>query len=135
MEAIPWRTSYETGVAMLDEQHKQLIGIINRLYSVIRNKEGAGDLQAVFEELAAYATTHLEVEENLLSEHNYPDLENHRQRHGEYIARVGELRQGLESADEKLVVEVYAYLRQWWLHHIVVEDKAYGPHLNGQGVK
>lgn len=135
MESIPWRASYETGVTMLDEQHKQLIGIINRLYSVIRNKQDTDNLQGVFEDLAAYATTHLEVEEGLLSEYKYPDLDNHRKRHEEYKARIDELRQDIESADEKIVVEVYTYLRQWWLHHIVVEDKAYGPHLNGLGVK
>lgn len=135
MEAIPWRASYETGVAMLDEQHKALISIINRLYKVIRNKQGVDDLQVVFDDLTAYATTHLEVEENLLAEHNYPDLEKHRQRHKEYIARVEELSQGMKSADDKLVVEVYSYLRQWWLNHIVVDDKAYGPYLNEQGVE
>ena len=134
MEAIPWRDSYETGVSQLDEQHKQLIAIINKLYGVIRRKEGNEALHAVFDDLAAYAATHLEDEEKLLEGYAYPDLDEHRRQHAEYVAQVDELRQRLETADQQLVIEIYSYLRQWWLNHIVVEDKAYGPFLNEKGI-
>lgn len=135
MEGIPWRSSYETGVAVMDEQHRQLIAIINRLYRVIRDKQGVDELQALFDEMTAYATNHLDEEERLLAEYRYPHLENHRNQHKEYIARVDQLRDTLGSADEQLAIEVYTYLRQWWLQHIMVEDKAYGPHLNQHGVQ
>lgn len=129
MALFKWRESYETGVSAMDEQHKKLIEIINKLYLALRDKESQTIIQDVLEEMNTYAEQHFRQEEVLLKESNYPEYENHVASHQSYRDKLKTLI-GDSKKEETQVQEVYTFLRHWWMDHIVGEDKKYGEFLD-----
>ncbi|KGK41951.1 hypothetical protein LH51_10850 [Nitrincola sp. A-D6] len=65
IDIFPWNQNFDTGIAELDDQHQQLVGILNRLAAqfMARADIDALALEAVFDELSAYSIYHFEAEE------------------------------------------------------------------------
>lgn len=135
MEIIKWRDTFETGIEQMDEQHRRLIHLINQLYDILKTKAGYDAIDAILQEMADYAEHHLRDEEQLLAEHGYPGLEQHRQVHQSYFSRMDELLEAMNRDRQTATQQVYVFLRQWWINHIVEEDKRYGEYLRGKGVR
>ncbi|BHH83977.1 bacteriohemerythrin [Desulforhopalus sp. 52FAK] len=126
MDIFKWRESYDTGVSVLDEQHKKLIELINKLYRVMRDRESEAVIKDVLEEMSKYAEYHFAEEEKLLKDNNYPGYENHIALHQSYREKVKSLMDGAGMEEDKQMKATYIFLRQWWMEHIVGEDKKYG---------
>ena len=120
---------YSVGIRKMDEQHKQLVGLINALH----NQRDAKDRQfidKVFATLVQYTANHFGDEEKILKKIGFPEFALHHKQHEAFIRNVTDLKgqfdaEGGKSALEKLT----KFLGEWLTHHILVEDKAYGKYL------
>lgn len=135
MDIIKWRESYETGVGPMDTQHKKLIDLINILYRAIRNKESSDSISEVLEEMNSYAEIHLQEEESLLKEAGFPELAAHIASHQTYRERVKTLIAESRTGNEEVLKQTYKFLREWWMGHIVVDDKEYGEFFASKGLE
>lgn len=135
MDIIKWRSSYETSIPSMDEQHRKLIDLINTMYRVMRKDEGPEQIDTVLKEMSEYASGHLRDEEALLQENGYTDFDSHLALHKEYLTKMEELREEWDKDKTSGAQNIYTFLRQWWLGHIVEEDQKYGPFLTEKGVK
>ena len=135
MDIIKWRATYETGVPSMDEQHRQLIDLINSLYRVLRKEESVETIGPILDDMAAYADKHLREEEALLQKHDFPGYDEHLLLHNNYQEELAALTRDWEQQDELTAKKIYAFLRQWWLEHIVENDQKYGNFLTEKGVK
>lgn len=126
MDIIKWRASYETGVEQMDAQHKQLIDLINTMYRVMRNMEDADAVDGVINAMLNYAERHFRDEEIFLRTSYYPHLDQHASLHQEYRLQMEKFMEEYEKNPREVTKEIYAFLRKWWLEHIVREDKLYG---------
>lgn len=126
MDIFKWRESYETGVSVMDEQHQKLIELINKLYRVMRDRESEASVKDVLEEMNTYAEQHFAEEEKLLKENNYPGYDKHIALHQSYREKLKELMGESTFEGKEQMKETYTFLRQWWMEHIVGEDKKYG---------
>lgn len=134
MDIIKWRETYETGIEQMDSQHKQLIQLVNQLYGIIRDKKGFEAVDTILGQMEQYATNHLHDEEKLLEEHAYPGLAAQQQSHQSYFATMEQLL-GARAGDRQAAAQaIYIFLRQWWLNHIVQEDRDYGEYLRKKGL-
>jgi hemerythrin len=132
MPVITWKAVYETGIVALDNEHRQLIAQVNRLYEALRDKrsdEVLGDILAVLE---LYTVDHFSHEEKLMAAYNFPELEEHRRHHGELIEAVAELKNGATDDTGSLAAALLKLLRHWVLDHIVEVDKKYGAYLESR---
>jgi len=134
MDITKWRTSYETGISSMDEQHHKLISLINTMYRVLRQKEDHGSVERVLIEMSDYAKIHLSEEEALLQEKGFAGYEEHLLLHNNYLKKTEELTEEWGEKDESAANKIYSFLRQWWLEHIVEEDQKYGAFLKEKGV-
>ena len=68
MEAFQWNPCFVTGLQDVDDQHHKLVDVINRFGDLVMQQEQveAQALEAVFAELAQYATYHFVEEEALM---------------------------------------------------------------------
>ena len=61
-----------------------------------------------------------------MERHNYPELENHKQIHKDFIEQYKNFEQEmLKGASPHLSVKVQNFLGNWWINHISTEDKKY----------
>lgn len=135
MDIIKWRESYETGIRSMDTQHQKLIELINELYKELRKEESNESIEEVLIKMTTYAEKHLKVEEGILETNGYPDFANHIAIHQSYRNQLTTLMAESKKEHEAAVKNTYAFLRQWWMGHIVAEDKKYGEFLKSKGVE
>ena len=120
---IAWTSDLNTGIDVIDNQHKRIVDYINQLGDAIqqRNKLTVG---RVLEELVDYTVSHFAFEENLQEEAGYELAKPHKGVHDMFIKRVAKY-QERHSAEEDIARELHAMLSTWLIHHIKRDDMAY----------
>ena len=126
---IHWDSSYSIGVKVIDEQHKKLIDIINKLYSGFLNAEANKILGDILQEVYDYTKFHFDFEENLLTKNQYPKLKEHIEEHEKFVGKTKEFLEIQRKGSKVLTYEVMNFLRKWLLEHIAEEDKKYVSYL------
>jgi hemerythrin-like metal-binding protein len=134
MNFIEWRDDLNTNIAHIDNQHKKLVGIINKLHDAMNQGTGGQVLESVFVELENYAKVHFNDEENLLAAYKYPELDGQKTQHLEFIEKIGKLRKDFDRGRMLVSIDVLNFLRDWLLKHIKFLDMKYVPYLVSKGV-
>ena len=119
---IIWdQQKFSVGSKRLDEQHKELVSIINEMIDCIENEDNAA-LTRHFINFASKVQTHFTTEEEILASIKFPALPEHIAKHRYYDERISEfILKGIICCNNRLV----QLLNQWWTDHILKEDMAY----------
>ncbi|MDP7287788.1 MAG: bacteriohemerythrin [Phycisphaerae bacterium] len=135
MEQIVWTEEFSVGVEKLDEQHKILIGMINKL---IRDPQAATRSETVSDvlgEMTNYALEHFAFEENLMAEHGYPQSKGHVKEHRAFQETTSKFCTAT-AVDVLGVPEMLLeHLSEWLVHHILEIDMAYRPFFQERSVQ
>lgn len=134
MRELKWNDSYSVGVKQFDDQHKMVIGVLNRVFKLFTINTQQDELKQVLSELATYARDHFKSEEQLLEKFKFHGLETHNAEHRLYERKIDELQVRFDAADEKVKTELLEFLADWWMGHIQGCDKDYTRFLNNCGV-
>ena len=135
MATIIWNNTLSVGVRQIDEQHQQLIQLINDLNSAMKSGKGKDVLAQTLKGLADYTVNHFKVEEDYFDRFSYPDRFIHKRAHSEFVAKVDGFKASLENGQLALSVQVMTFLSQWLLQHIQGADKKYSTFFAAQGLK
>ena len=84
--------------------------------------------------MTQYAIDHLQTEENLMLEHDYPDYENHIKEHKEFRKKTISFSLENMSNRGKVFDDIIEYLQHWWVNHILNTDKEYSTFFLQKGV-
>ena len=122
---ITWNEFYELGIDKIDEQHKKLVGIINKLYDAFMEGKAQDVIDETLAEMEAYADYHFKTEEQLFSGHNYPDSEVHIGLHAKFFERANFYKEEYNAGKENVHYQLLDYLKDWLLNHIQGEDVKY----------
>jgi hemerythrin len=128
MPFIQWNSDFSVGAAVLDNDHKKLIDILNGIYDAWQSENpSAVELGRLFDELVDYTDGHFSREEGKLAARDYPDLAAHHAEH----ERLRELVLAFRSRHlagqqaDKLTEEMAKFLKSWLIEHILGEDLKY----------
>lgn len=67
MQSFIWNSNFETGVGIIDEQHKELVNIINDYSNLLANNSATLlDIDNTLEKLVDYTKFHFQEEEALM---------------------------------------------------------------------
>lgn len=131
MQRIQWKDEYSVGVPSLDEQHKGLITLINRL-----TEEGnrSSIITDTLDQLDRYAREHFVAEEDLLRACGDQGLAEHQKQHRafeEWLDAIKQIYRFSTTADP-FADTVNTFLRNWLTNHILKTDMAYKPLVTGR---
>lgn len=127
---------FSVGIQELDEQHKQLIELINRLFdSMTTGQDKERTTKEIMNQLIQYTIIHFSVEESLFRIFDYPEYMEHCLHHQELRKQAQEINQKIQSGERVVTPELLFFLEKWITNHIKVEDKKYAPFLLKEGVK
>ena len=129
MEKWQWNSRLETGIDLIDEQHRELFVRIDQLELAIYNGSVSKELKGILEYLNSYILEHLEAEEQLLRDCNYPDFDRHIEQHEEFRKLIAEMSASYKEkgGDNYFAIDVDKQLRKWWENHILKMDLAFVP--------
>lgn len=121
-----WQASYSVGNALLDEQHKCLLGLCRQsmLCMADDSRQGTAAFHDILNDLASYVDRHFRTEEALLRSCGYPKIDEHSEQHVEYqVALTDFLLSATQGEIDK--AGLHHYLSHWWTNHILGADQAY----------
>ncbi len=126
MMACSWTEDLVTGDAMMDRDHRYMVGLIGKLHDAAESGKGRTIIALVFEELISYTASHFGREEKLMREIRYPDFARHKVEHDELVAEVAALKRDFDCGKLELSSEIFLGLADWLLRHIEASDKRLG---------
>lgn len=128
METFHWDKTFETGLKTVDDQHHDLVTLINHFSTSIKeNAEPASEeLERIYQELAGYAQYHFAEEQSLMKQVGMDPrhLKAHLQQHAAFLADVTRNRQ---EAGERFAAgarPLLNFLIHWLAYHILGMDQA-----------
>ncbi|QJB57102.1 bacteriohemerythrin [Pseudodesulfovibrio sp. zrk46] len=134
-DLVSWTNKLAMGIDSIDNQHKTLVKLINELNRAMRNKESASVIQRIVAGLKDYVVTHFAYEEKLFALHRYPETEEHKAIHTQFVEKVGDFELALQSGKAVVSIEVMNFLKDWLVEHIMGTDKQYVAFFKKRGVK
>ena len=123
MEIIQWRPTLETGIDVIDQQHKRIVDYINAL-RIAQVKGDRGAVAKTIDDVIDYTQSHFGFEEALMEDAGYPLLNAHKRVHELFIRRVAVLHQRFKSGED-IAQELHNVLARWLITHIQTEDRHY----------
>ncbi|TWI68582.1 hemerythrin-like metal-binding protein [Desulfobotulus alkaliphilus] len=128
-ELMPWRSRLATSIKTIDDQHRELVRLINLLHKAMRLQKGAAELGGILKQLADYTVTHFAYEEELFARYGYPESRSHSKVHRDLVARVVGIQKDFESGKATVTMDLMDFLKDWLNTHILKTDMAYVPFL------
>lgn len=121
--AIVWTSDLNTGIDVVDNQHKEIVKFINQLEDAITqsNPQAVGK---VLGELVNYTLSHFAFEESLQAEAGYKFAKPHKAIHDVFAKRVTQY-QEKHILGEDIAEDLHCMLCTWLVHHIKRDDMAY----------
>ena len=127
-DIVPWNTSFETSIAIIDEQHHQLVTLINTLAHEYVHGAELGEVKRILDALIDYAAYHFKAEEALWAKvlANDNSFKKHLKTHKGFVDKVRAMQAKLKK-DDKLntIDDLLSFLTGWLAHHILYEDKLF----------
>jgi hemerythrin len=128
-----WDQTLFTGNEAIDRQHQELF---RRLESLVEAAQGSDCSKKVSDAMAFlenYIFRHFTAEEKLQIASHYPDYEEHRKQHREFLDSVAELQMEFrsEGSNQILLLKSIAFLGNWITNHVLQSDKALAAFLQG----
>jgi hemerythrin len=134
-EFVEWSDALSVGVTEIDDQHKELIKMLNKLNTAIHGGWGKETRREVINQLVEYTRVHFTTEESVMSIAGYPDVEAHKKKHHDLILKVKDYVSKYEKNPDASSYDLLFFLKQWLTEHIIKSDKALGDYLLANGPK
>ncbi|MDD2928983.1 MAG: bacteriohemerythrin [Sideroxydans sp.] len=123
MAYLHWSNDLDTGIEVIDKQHRRIVDLINELNSANESGDTAV-INHVLGELVDYTLSHFSFEEELQEKANYPFSKAHKRVHEIFTKRVGEFQQRA-AGGENVAPELLSMLKIWLVNHIKGDDADY----------
>ena len=126
---------YLIGVKILDQQHRELMDMVNHLEALGLNKSLRKNAVTQFiNALVEYARTHFTTEEEFMRLSKYPNYVAHQNSHKQFITKISQFKSKPIRDFRKHHDSLLAFLKTWIDEHIHQSDKDLGPFLNSRDI-
>lgn len=123
-ECFQWSAAYDLEVGAMNDEHKQLVAIMNRLIKESEAKASRHVLGRHLRDLLAYTAMHFEHEEAYMESIRYPKLNTHRGVHRQLLQQLEAHARDFEAGDGRMSEAFFDFLKRWLIAHI--------KHIDGQ---
>lgn len=122
MPFVMWDKSFLLGVEQLDQHHKHLVGLLNKIYDDYTTEVPSTTVGKALNELTDYAAYHFTAEELWMENQSYFKLDEHKEEHDRFSKRVSELQKDYHTGKLNLSLEILFFLKNWLTDHILNTD-------------
>ena len=123
MPIFLWKKSYEIGYPKIDQQHRQLVNLINELADAMKFKEGHSIVDVILDSLIEYVQSHFTSEEKVMREISFPHYNEHRREHLQLTKKVLEFKKSYKNEGKINLGEFLDFLCDWLRAHLAGSDK------------
>ncbi len=130
-----WKDEYSVKVAEIDEQHKHLFEIINKLFAMVSSTQSKKAINDLISEIVSYKVAHFATEEKYFHQFNFEGTKEHEIAHQRFDAKVKELVATHKDDTTALAFELVDFLEDWLVGHLMSLDQQYVKCFKEHGLK
>lgn len=123
MLLIEWRKEFETGIAEVDHEHQELVGLINDLHAKIGVGTDKDSISAFLGEVFAKISAHFALEETVMRKHKYDEYIAHKEEHEKLL---DDLRDIMDAYDAEAATDygdaLSGVVKDWFANHFKTKD-------------
>ncbi len=133
-DLIRWDASIQMDIRSVDQQHRRLVDLINKLNRAMKSRKSRKVLADVFTELIDYTKQHFGDEETLMRQHGYEGLGDQEVQHKHFVAKMKDLHPQVKGGNAMITMDLMEFLKDWLVKHIKGTDKKYQAFFKSKGV-
>ena len=134
MEKIRWDKSFSVNVLRFDEEHKNIILLINKLNAAIQSNDEREKVSDALNEMTSFAGIHFKAEEDYMKRFGYPEYQLHKEEHRDFIKTTVDFCKSVMKGNYNIAFDLLEYLNHWLANHIQGTDKKYTECFNKNGL-
>lgn len=128
-----WSQDYSVNIKTIDNQHQELVNILNRLFVAVSKREGDKAIAGILDALMSYTQTHFALEERLMRQAKYKDIQAHMEEHKKLLDELDLLCKKHLVEEKPIYFEMLSFLKTWLKEHIQGVDTKYSSALQQAG--
>lgn len=122
---VQWTKKLETGIQMVDDQHKSLCSLINGLHSAMLNRDSNAAMLKLIRSLKEYTVLHFNTEEQYFEHSAYPHIKEHKVLHRKFEGKIQDFENAFNSGTATVSMDLLNFLKDWLINHIEGTDHGY----------
>ena len=132
MAFIDWSVALSIGFEEVDDDHKKLVGMVNKIHDTVGQDPDKDAVADLLEELINYTSWHFRHEERLMQNYGDPEMFNHKKEHQDLEKQATELYEKFLGGDDGVPAMLLPFLKDWLTKHILETDMKMGQFLAKQ---
>lgn len=131
---IEWRDEFAIGIPSVDFEHRQMIGMINKLHESLAGTPAQDTVSRFLGEIHSLISAHFALEEKEMLEIGYDGFEDHKDDHERLLDEILDLLDEVDNGDAGAVPESLGQrLNIWFTEHFKTRDAKLHRFLDDRG--
>ncbi len=122
MTLIEWREGFNTGIAGVDQEHRELVEMINAVFSLLEGEPERENIADCLGDIYGKVSAHFALEEQLMEKYEYGEYDSHRKDHEKLLEEIGEISERFEETESFDEAGLRLALNEWFLTHFQTHD-------------
>ncbi len=119
---IEWKDHYALGIAEVDFEHREMISLINTLYSSLREGADVEEIHTFLAEVHARIAAHFALEERLMQQTRYRDYAVHKTDHERLLDDILDIMDTAVRSEDFDADTLATRLDRWFTEHFKTFD-------------
>ena len=124
MALVGWKKEYETGIESVDEEHKELLALINETTAKLRaDLHTVENIESYLGEIHAKISAHFALEERFMRDASYSHLKPHKDDHERLLDDLRRIMVNYRSGSYlQFEQSLTQHLNDWFMIHFTTHD-------------
>jgi len=122
-----WKEEYSTGIPIIDEQHKKLFQIADKIHTTLDDELAVDKYDKIVElveELKDYTVFHFKTEEDYMLSIGYRKYFSHKVEHNDFVEKINSIDYTqLDKDQDAYLRDILTFVVEWISNHILKNDK------------
>jgi len=123
MPRVEWRDDFATGVASIDHEHREMVGLLNQIFEKLEAETDRDAVADFLGEVHARIAAHFALEEQIMRQNKYDQYEDHKTDHERLLDDIRDIMDAHE--DDTYAERKHAFaarLQDWFVEHFKTRD-------------
>lgn len=122
MPLIVWDEKFSVGVAAVDHEHRELIGLVNEIYDRLKDPAASVTVPDFLGEIYARIAAHFALEESIMRAKNYAHFAGHKADHERLLDEIRDIMDDYEDGESFDEQRFARRLGEWFTGHFGTHD-------------
>jgi len=132
MSLLTWKPEYSVGIDSMDDEHREMIDMINGVYARIHDSSDTAEIEICLEEIFSTISAHFALEERIMRESAYEEFADHKEDHEDLLDEIRDLMDRFVADPASGTKVLEERLSDWFGRHFATFDARLhgklGPH-------